>query len=438
VIDGIYARSPSRARIKKINKQKSTQTELEIISIGGRGDGVGELEGKSVFVPFSLAGENVLINKNGNRGKILKIIKSSPNRIAPFCSHFTRCGGCVVQHLPPDIYRSWKKEIVKTALDNQGLDVQIDDLIDAHGNGRRRVSLHVLFDQGIPRAGFMKARSHDLFEFDECPVLVSALNEATKIARSLSSPLSSFSKKINILITAFECGLDCDIQIPIKFSELDINVRIKLADVAAKFDLARVTVSGDIIVERRSPMIKIGKAYIFPPPNVFLQATLAGEKLLADFVLAYAFGAYKVADLFCGIGPFSLRLANASSVLAVDFNEAQISTLSKAARNCQGLKPIITEVRDLFSNPYRADELSDFDCVIFNPPRAGAKAQAGEISKSKVPIVIAVSCDPASFARDSAILACGGYSLEKITPIDQFKFTRHVEMVALFQRKGEK
>jgi len=421
-------------RSHKPKKKTTIQEEIEIIALGIHGDGIGILNGKIFFVPFALIGEKVLITKEDDRVKIDDILRSSTSRIRPICSHFTHCGGCVAQHLVQDSYLSWKKRIVSTALLNQGIDVEIDDVIDAHGIGRRRVTLNSILFKGDYQVGFMRARSNDLFNFKECPILEDTLLKAKNISYLLSVPFKSFGKNLKINITAYDCGLDCNIQILKKIKDLDQIVRMELARLAIELDLARVSISKDIISERRSPMLKYGNAHVYPPPNSFLQATSKGEKILGDFVLYYSSGAKKVVDLFCGIGSFTLRLAITSFVLAIDVNQDHIKALSKAIRHSQGLKPIDTEVRDLFLDPFEAQELKNFDCVIFNPPRSGAKNQAIEIAKSQISTVIAVSCDSFTFARDTSILINGGYNLKKIIPIDQFKYSRHIEIVAIYKK----
>ena len=401
----------SGTRKKQLDRPQTTRAEIQIITLGGHGDGIGEVAGERVFVPFALPGESVLATLTGNRARVDEVTKPSPERIEPLCRHFTRCGGCAVQHLGDDAYRSWKKGIVETALANKRLDVPIDELMDVHGDGRRRVTLHIRFDKGQVLAGFMQVRSHKLLDLDHCPVLVSALSGAADIARLLAVPFQTRGGQIDVGITATENGLDCDIRFTGKSQEPDMDARMEIADISNDLDLARVTVSGDIIAERRPPVINIGSGQVVPPPGGGgggLQATQAGEEALAGLVLEHARNARKVADLFCGVGPFALRLATGSSVLAADGDEAQIAALSKAVRHCQGLKPVKLEIRDLFRNPYRSEELSAFDCVVFDPPRAGAQAQARKIAASGVPAVIGVSCDPASFARDAAILCADG------------------------------
>ncbi|MBC8337709.1 MAG: class I SAM-dependent RNA methyltransferase [Alphaproteobacteria bacterium] len=421
------------------NKPVPIQTQLKIptlkiTSLGGRGDGIGEVDGKKVFVPFALPGETVRALVSGNRAVVEDVLEPSPDRIDALCRHFTHCGGCALQHLGGDSYRIWKKGIVETALANRGLEDSVENLIDAHGIGRRRVTVHVRFSKGEIKAGFMQARSHDLLDIDVCPVLAPDLERAFDTARCLAAPFQAKGEGLDVQITATQSGLDCDIRFTGKTVEPDLDTRMDLADIATDRDLARVTVQGEIIVERRPPALSIGAGRVVPPPGGFLQATLAGEQTLAGLVLEYAGDAKKVADLFCGIGPFALRLADKASVLAADADEAQIAALANAVRYCQGLKPVTAEVRDLFRNPFRSDELNGFDCVVFDPPRAGAEAQVREIAATNIPAVIAVSCDPVSFARDAEILMKSGYRLERVTPIDQFKYTAHVEIVAVFQR----
>jgi 23S rRNA (uracil1939-C5)-methyltransferase len=206
-----------------------------------------------------------------------------------------------------------------------------------------------------------------------------------------------------------------------------------LAGVAAEHDLARLTRHGELVALSRQPTLRVGKTIVQLPPAAFLQATAAGEAALARLTLAACEGATKIADLFAGIGPFALRLAERARVLAVDDDESALAALKRAAAT-PGLKPIETERRDLFRRPLRADELKSFDAVVFDPPRQGAEAQARELAASRVPLIVAVSCNPATFARDAAALTSAGYRLAEVTPVDQFRYAAHVEIVARLER----
>jgi 23S rRNA (uracil1939-C5)-methyltransferase len=206
-----------------------------------------------------------------------------------------------------------------------------------------------------------------------------------------------------------------------------------LASVAEHHRLARLTRHGELVVRRAIPSLRMGRAVVALPPGAFLQPTAAGEAALVDAVDAGAYGAKTVADLFCGVGPFALRLAERAKVIAADSDEGAVAALREAAK-APGLKPVTAEKRDLFRRPFLAQELKSVDAVVFDPPRQGAEAQARALAASAVPKVIAVSCNPATLARDAKILIDGGYRLVSVTPIDQFRYSAHVEIVAQFMR----
>jgi len=410
----------------------SNDQTVTIAALGGRGDGIAETQEGRVFVPYTLAGETVQINQDRSRGALLRVIEPSADRIDPECRHFTVCGGCAAQHMNDAAYGLWKHGIVETALKHKGLDVPVDKLINAHGPGRRRVTLHVAMSKGKVTAGFMEARSHRLLNLDTCPVLVPELENAAAIARDLAAPFVGSASKLDIRITCSDSGLDCNIRGCGR--DIDLNARLDLAEVAAKHDLARITVHGEMVLENRQPVVKIGLSKVVLPPGGFIQATAKGEETLARLVLDAVGDATRVADVFSGIGPFALRLARRATVHAVDGDKAAIGALSNAVRFTQGVKPLTTEVRDLVRNPVHVTDLTKYDALVFDPPRTGAEALAKEIAQSEIATVVAVSCDPATFTRDAAILVEGGYRLEKVTPVDQFRYTAHVELVAVFRR----
>jgi 23S rRNA (uracil1939-C5)-methyltransferase len=185
---------------------------------------------------------------------------------------------------------------------------------------------------------------------------------------------------------------------------------------------------------RGGPTLASGGVTIAPPPGVFLQAVPEAEAIMIGYIVAATANAKYVADLFCGIGTFTFPLARGARVLAVDGDRRAVEALDAAAKAAQAIKPVDVKVRDLLREPLARKELEPFDAVVFNPPRAGAKAQAEMLAKSRVPTVVGVSCNPATLARDARILIDGGYALEKVSPIDQFLFSPHVEAVAVFRR----
>jgi 23S rRNA (uracil1939-C5)-methyltransferase len=266
---------------------------------------------------------------------------------------------------------------------------------------------------------------------DHCPILAPGLDRGIRSAWQLAEALKPAAKPLDIHVTATDAGLDVDLR---GSGPLTSAQRAALATLATGLRLARLTRHGELIVQREAPTLMMGRARLALPPGAFLQATAAGEDELARRVLAHAAGARHVADLFCGVGPFALRLAEQARITAIDSDAGAIAALQRAAQTTSGLKPVDAVARDLFRRPLLPAELAAFDAVIFDPPRQGAEAQARALAGSRVSKIVAVSCNPATFARDARILVNGGYRLVEIAPIDQFRYSAHVELVALLTR----
>ena len=343
------------------------------------------------------------------------------DRADPFCPYFGSCGGCTLQHLGPASYQALKRGIVDEALRAGRIEAKLEQLITAHGDGRRRATLHARGKQ----VGYMAARSHDLIDIAACPILVPALESR---AAALTRPIAATIGDCDVAFTASDTGLDVAIRTEKKLKPQ------KLTLLAQRSELARMSLNGEIVLQARAPAIRMGKATVELPLGSFLQATAMAENVLAALVIEGVGNSKSVADLFCGMGPFTLRLAEKAKVFAADADRPAIAALEHAVRFTRGLKPVTTAMRDLFREPLVPIELKDFDAVVFDPPRAGAEAQSRELAKSKVKTVVAVSCEPRTFARDAAILIAGGFRLEKLTPVDQFAWSRHVELVGVFRR----
>ncbi len=407
--------------------------KLHIGRLGNRGEGVAQYGEQRIFVPYALAGEDVRAEIDDERARVVEIVTASPDRIAPICPHFAHCGGCAVQTLAPPAYADWKRGLVEAALRNARLAVDVSPLVEAHGEGRRRVTFHARYESGKARVGFMAARAHDIVEIDACPLLAPELANALPAARAIAQTLTARGKPLDIAITATDVGLDMDLR---GAGPLDDRETRVLTDAAQRHDLARLTNHGRLVTLWRAPEIMIGAARVALPPGAFLQATAAGEAALAARVRAATAGAKKIADLFCGLGAFALRLAADARVAAFDSASDAIAALQTGARTAPTLRPIDAAVRDLYMRPLSAAALAEFDAIILDPPRAGALAQATEIAKGDAKTVIAVSCNAQSFARDAAILIAGNYEAQRITPIDQFRYSAHVEIVGVFARRA--
>jgi 23S rRNA (uracil1939-C5)-methyltransferase len=312
---------------------------------------------------------------------------------------------------------------------------EVGPLIDAHGEGRRRATFHARFVDGHEQVGFMRARAHDIVAVDACPLFAPGLAGAIAAANALAAAVRGISKPLDIQATATLGGLDFDLRGSGPPDEL---TRRKLTAAAETLDLARLSVHGATVIERRPPEIRFGDVLAVPPAGGFLQATAAGEQALADGAAKALAGAKRVADLFCGAGAFALRLAHDHEVFAVDSDAAAVAALQRAAGAATGLRAVRAESRDLFRRPLAGAELARFDAVLFDPPRAGAEAQARGLAAAGPPLVVAISCNADSFARDARILIAGGYEIGPVAALDQFRFSPHVELLAAFRRRPVK
>jgi 23S rRNA (uracil1939-C5)-methyltransferase len=408
---------------------------LTIARLGRRGDGVADTPDGPIYVPFVLPGETIEAQSwpgHPDRRLPIKVDQASPDRTAPICPHFGTCGGCALQHWATARYRDWKRELVVEALSQARLDVPVEDLVDAHGEGRRRAVLHARRGQGdVLKVGFAAPRAHLIVAIDHCPIFAPVLDGAVAAAWAIAETIESMRKPLDIHVTGADNGLDIDLR---GSGPLTPVAMTALARVAAQHRLARLTRHGEIVAQQAAPVVTMGRARVTLPPGAFLQATAAGEAALAELVLEHCGDAKRIADLFAGVGPFALRLAEQGRVTAVDSDREAIAALKRAAETTHGLKAVAVEARDLFRRPLVAAELKSFDAVVFDPPRQGAEAQARALAQATVPIVVAVSCNPATLARDARLLVDGGYRLTRVTPIDQFRYSPHVEIVARLEK----
>jgi 23S rRNA (uracil1939-C5)-methyltransferase len=408
---------------------------LAINRVAHRGDGVADTPAGPLFVPYTLPGETVEVESvpgHPDRRHLLRVETASPERIEPFCPHFGICGGCAIQHWTPARYQEWKRSLVIDALAQAGLDAPVDELIDAHGDGRRRATFHArLGARDILEVGFAALRAHHIVGIDRCPVLAPSLDGAIPAAWAIAEALKPQNKPLDIQVTATDSGIDMDVRGSGALNSARMGV---LARLAATHKLARLTRHSELIAQRATPSVMVGRAHVTLPPGSFLQATVAGEQALAQLVQHHVGNAKVIADLFCGLGPFALRLAERARIIAFDADTDAIAALKQATNMTSGLKPIEAETRDLFKRPLYAQELKRVDALVFDPPRQGAEAQARELAKSAVPVVVAVSCNAATFARDVRLLVDGGYRLKSVTPVDQFRHSAHVEIVAMLER----
>jgi 23S rRNA (uracil1939-C5)-methyltransferase len=426
---------------------------VTINRLGAQGDGIATgTDGQQIYVPMTLPGEHWQVAVSQKRGdgwqaEAVELIgEPAIDRQEAPCQHFNICGSCSVQHLVSKSYLNWKHQLVVEALDRVGLGAaEVLPVQTAEAATRKRAWITLKRTTKTFEFGFNGRRSHMLSPIEGCQVLHPALLETVISFRQIAkkSLFSVESADVYFLLT--DSGADIAIKAD---RSLTLAEREALALWVDQQSIARLSWVGrhgsEPIAQRHPPQLVFGGIAVTPPPGGFTQTSDISERQLTDAVLAGArlavsarrYGAslsLRIADLFSGIGTFSLPLAAMGTVLAVEGDEAALASLATAAnRAIPGLVEPIR--RDLFNDPLLPAELQRFDIVVFDPPRAGAKAQTAELAKSAVPAVIAVSCNPTTFARDAATLVAGGYRMGPVLPVDQFHWTGHVELVCTFLR----
>lgn len=413
--------------------------DMTITAIGAQGDGLSRFDdGKPAFVPLTLPGETVRARMDGSRGEVVEILTASADRVTPPCKHFGHCGGCALQHWAAGPYLGWKAEQIRIQLSMEGLETDILPTFAAPPASRRRVALHArrgAKGQGA-LLGFKERRSWSLVTIEECPVTDPRLVAAFPALARLAEPFLEHPKSAPTLhVTLTATGLDIDVTgVERKSGGLSADARMRAAMAASEGDFARVTLAGETVYGARQPMVKLGPAVVALPPGGFLQAVPAAERAMVEFAVAQAQGASRIADLYCGVGTFTFRLAEVGAVYAAEMSPPAIAALKFALGAASGLKPITAEARDLVKRPVLSTELAKTDVVVIDPPRAGAAEQTVEIAKSKVAKVVSVSCNPGTFAKDARALVDAGFRLEKVLPVDQFVWSSHIELVGVFTR----
>lgn len=413
--------------------------EVEIKSVGARGDGIAETRRGTVYVPYAAPGDRVRLGPvEGSQRRhwavIEQVIAPGPDRIEPACRHFGTCGGCALQHLSPSFLFDWKRQRVVDALAARGLgDTPVEDTISVGAASRRRIRLAARRTQAGTLVGFNARQSHRIVAIAECPVAEPPLPALLPALKDLLGRILPKGGQTDVQLTLCQNGVD----VWLTGIEADrLRTQQLLAAFAETHDLPRISAGADRlpVIERRRPSVRLSGVVVPLPPGGFLQASRAGEAALTDRVTMAARGARRVADLYAGLGTFTFALAPGAQVHAVEGDADAVAALTAGRNATQGLKQISVEERDLGRRPFAGPELKPFDTVVFDPPRAGAREQAEALAASAVPTVIAVSCEPATFARDARILVDGGYRLESVLPVDQFTWSPHVELAAVFRR----
>jgi 23S rRNA (uracil1939-C5)-methyltransferase len=396
--------------------------EVTIERLGHHGDGIAQ---GPLYVALTLPGEVVEGAPEGDRIAAPRILKPSSDRVAAPCPHYRSCGGCSLMHASDAFVARWKTEVIETALAAHGLSAPMRQIATSPPRSRRRATLAGRRTKKGALVGFHARRSDTIVPIAECHVLAPALLATLPALEEITRLGGSRSGVLAFALTLSSAGVDLRVT---GGKPLDGELRASLPRFAASF--LRLTWEDEPVFADAPPVQRFGAASVTPPPGAFLQATAEGEAALLAAVSEATEGAARIADLFAGCGTFALPLASAAHVHAVEGGAALLATLDAGARHAPGLNPVTTEARDLFRRPLAREELSRFDAVVIDPPRAGAEAQTRALAEAQVPRIAAVSCNPVTFARDAALLVAAGYRLNWVQPVDQFRWSPHVELAA--------
>lgn len=407
-------------------RKPSAMIEYKIKHLGLQGDGVAD---GPVFAPLTLPDEVVTGELSGSSLKDVKVLRPSERRVAAPCRHFKSCGGCQLQHADDAFVADWKVDVVRRALDAHGLETVFRPILTSPPQSRRRAGFAARRTKKGAMAGFHGRASDTIVAIPDCKLLAPEVLKGTQAAETLAEIGSSRKATLSVMVTTTKSGLDVAVS---HGKALDGPLRQHLAAVCDRLGLARLSWDDEVVAMRTPPVHAFQNAQITPPPGSFLQATAHGEAALTAAVAEITKDAAKIVDLFAGCGTFTLPLAQAAEVHAVEGDPDMIAALDQGWRMAQGLKAVTSEVRDLFRRPLMPDELKKAQAVVLDPPRAGAEAQVLELAQTGTPRIAYVSCNPVTFARDAKVLINAGFTLDWVQVVDQFRWSAHVELVASF------
>jgi len=417
--------------------------QVEIIELGPKGDGIARAGRDRIYIDRGLPGDVLKVRarrgEDGHiRGDIVDMLTPSQHRAQAPCPHYDQCGGCTLQHASDDFYRHWIDRTVRIALDKQGVRVRefLPTVFIAAGT-RRRATFAAVKGGNNVMMGYYRRRSHDIHEVDTCLVSDPGIMGLREIMKPYLLKVLKGGKATDIFVQ--KIGAQFDVLITGNIgsdAEPDLACRQVLAQMVNETSVARISWRGrerdriETIVARAPLISSFGNLNVAMPPAAFMQPTPEGQAALVSAVMAALPAKGKFADLFCGCGTFTGPMLERGPVDAYESVDTAIGALNKA----KGSLPLKTFIRDLFRNPLKRDEANRYDAIVFDPPRAGAEDQCRAIAASRCRLLIGVSCNPATFARDARILTEGGYRLQSVQIVDQFTWSHHVEVIGVFHK----
>ncbi len=405
--------------------------EVTIDRLGQQGDGIAAGPDGAVYAARCLPGERVAGVLEGDRIVAPRVLDPAPERVNPPCPHYAACGGCALLHASDGFVAGWKRDVMVRALAAQGLAAPIRGIATSPARSRRRAALSGRRTRMGAVVGFHGRASDALTAVTSCRVLTPAIVAGLPLLEEITALGGSRKGELTLTVTDTPAGLD----VAVTGGPAPAGALMAALPGLATRGLARLTWGDEVLAQQAPPALALGRARVVPPPGAFLQATAHGQAALVAAVRAAVGDARRVADLFAGCGTFALPLAQGAEVLAVEGDGAMLAALTAGWRGAPGLRPVQVRTRDLFRAPLEGADLAGFDAVVIDPPRAGAAAQAAALAAAGPLRIASVSCNPATFARDAKLLVAGGYRLDWIAVVDQFRWSCHVELAAQFTRR---
>jgi 23S rRNA (uracil1939-C5)-methyltransferase len=412
-----------------------TSVKVKVTAFNEKACGVGVIDGKEVFVPFTLPGEEVegewYTSKKHHWLNLELVVQKSTERVDPKCVHYGSCGGCSLQHVSHEFYKNFKKDLVRNALKKQGIQCDSLDPVIVGERQRRRIDFKATNKNGQVTMGFTIKNRWKTIDFKECWIVTPEIESVLSPLRDLLTTITEDHMVIHIFITAAANGLDMILS---GFKNPLSQDHMRFVQAFAKNHLIRLTLKikgqSATVIQSEDPYVLFAGNKVSISANCFLQASAKADQILADIVTEHLpKNAHKIVDLFCGRGTLTLPIAEKGhKVTGFEGDVRSIAALTDVGHpNVRAL------TQDLFGNPVQAEDLKQFQVIVMNPPRSGAQGQAKQVAMSRAPIVIYVSCSPESFAKEAAILCEKGYILDKVIPVDQFMWAAHTEVVGIFR-----
>ena len=401
---------------------------VRITHLGQHGDGVAD---GPIYAPLTAPGDIVSGSLQEDTLHNVRIQEPSDLRVKAPCRHFKSCGGCNLQHVHDATVADWKADVVRTALAQRHLETAIRPTVTSPPRSRRRAVFALRRTKSGGLVGFHAKSSDTVIPVSFCEVLTPSLNNSIEPLKQMAMMGASRRSGLDVAVTETVNGLDLAVT---GGKDLDPHLQSELATLAEANHWTRITWNTETAAQRLPSDVAFDGLHVPLPPGAFLQATKHGEETLRSLVQSHISERHRIADLFAGCGTFALPFAKQAEVVAYEGDRDMIAALQQGWRHATGVKKLTGYVRDLFKDPVTAVELAKTDAIVIDPPRAGAAGQIPELAKSNADVIAYVSCNPQTFARDAETLVHAGFVLEWVQPVDQFRWSPHIELVGAFRR----